>query len=174
LPNGFARTPCKGFFWNCSLPLVTLAFRIHLSVFKDLVQNLSDFSTSICLSILASQWWAALRIHPSTSALLSQGGEANAQKPGPPKGVELFFWSQATQPRTMNSGCQFLLSIVLSQPLIKRTAPKFLTRAIFLESSFQIWNSTFFLTGFYWITGLKKRAARAPAGSYFSDEIERI
>ena len=39
---------------------------------------------------------------------------------------------------------------------------------LYLESE-----TIFFLTGFYWLTGLKKLAARAPPRRYFCEENEK-
>ena len=64
----------------------------------------------------------------------------------------------------------------MSQPSSKMKAPppEMQNWSTFLgTNSISNLNLTFFLTWFYWLTRLKKLAARAPARRYFCDENEK-
>ena len=89
----------------------------------------------------------------------------------------LFFWSQAKSAEQLIWKIIFPTQYSDVTALIKkeRASPqnaklkKFLRIKLDLESE----TNFFFLTGFYWLTGLKKLAARAPPRRYFCEENEK-
>ena len=90
----------------------------------------------------------------------------------------LFFWSQAKSAEQLISKIIFPTQYSDVTALIKneRASPQNAKLNIFLRLKLYLKSETnfFFLTGFYWLTGLKKLAARAPPRHYFSGANKKV